>query len=54
MKTVVITGANSGMGFVTSVELAKKGYRVIMACRDAERGMKALAEAKKQSHSNRI
>jgi NAD(P)-dependent dehydrogenase (short-subunit alcohol dehydrogenase family) len=32
-KTVIITGANSGLGFGLSVEIAKRGGRVIMACR---------------------
>jgi len=37
-KSVVITGANSGLGFHTSVALAGKGARVIMACRNPEKG----------------
>ncbi|MFH0758247.1 MAG: oxidoreductase [Bacteroidota bacterium] len=37
-KTVVITGANSGLGFQTSLALARKGARVIMACRNMEKG----------------
>jgi len=32
-KTVIITGANSGLGFGLSVEVAKRGGHVIMACR---------------------
>lgn len=37
-KTAVVTGANSGLGFHTSSALAKKGARVIMACRNLEKG----------------
>lgn len=36
-KVAVVTGANSGLGYVTARELARAGATVIMACRDAER-----------------
>ncbi len=32
-KTVVITGANSGLGFGLSIDMARRGAHVIMACR---------------------
>jgi NAD(P)-dependent dehydrogenase (short-subunit alcohol dehydrogenase family) len=32
-KTCLVTGANSGLGFALSVELARRGGHVIMACR---------------------
>lgn len=32
-KTCIITGANSGLGFGIAVDMAKRGARVIMACR---------------------
>lgn len=50
----IVTGANSGMGLSTTVELAKQGYHVIMACRSAARGELALQEARSQSKSDRI
>lgn len=32
-KTCIVTGATSGLGFAVAVEMAKRGGRVIMACR---------------------
>ena len=38
MKTVVITGANSGLGFETAKKIAaKQDFRVILACRNREK-----------------
>ncbi|MEU1401857.1 oxidoreductase [Streptomyces sp. NPDC005728] len=37
-RTAVVTGANSGLGYVTARELARKGARVVLACRSEARG----------------
>ena len=42
-RTVVVTGANSGLGLVTSRELARAGARVVMAVRTVAKGEKAAA-----------
>lgn len=41
-KVALVTGANSGLGLHTSLTLARKGARVLMACRDAGRADAAL------------
>jgi NAD(P)-dependent dehydrogenase (short-subunit alcohol dehydrogenase family) len=37
-RCAVVTGANSGLGYSTARALAMKGARVIMACRNLEKG----------------
>jgi NAD(P)-dependent dehydrogenase (short-subunit alcohol dehydrogenase family) len=51
-KTVLITGANAGIGKETVRDLAKRGCRIIMACRNLElanaaRGLKIFFILKK-------
>ncbi|XP_041353528.1 retinol dehydrogenase 13-like [Gigantopelta aegis] len=43
-KTVIVTGANSGIGKETCLELARRGAKVIMACRNLESCEQAKAE----------
>jgi len=50
-KVCLVTGANSGLGFAVAQELARRGGRVIMACRsgipDAGEKIKALTGSSK-------
>ncbi|WP_019631542.1 oxidoreductase [Actinomadura atramentaria] len=46
-RRAVVTGANSGIGFPTALELARHGASVVLACRSAERGAAALDRIRK-------
>jgi len=43
-KTVIVTGANTGIGKETAWELARRGARVILACRNSHRAEEARRE----------
>ncbi|KAJ2949967.1 hypothetical protein O0L34_g11292 [Tuta absoluta] len=40
-KVIIVTGANAGLGFHTAKDLAARGGRVILACRNIQRGTTA-------------
>jgi len=43
-RTIVVTGANSGIGRIAALELARAGARVVLAVRDTAKGEQAAAE----------
>ena len=48
-KTIIITGANSGIGLETAMNVTKRDARVILVCRSVERGETAAVEVRKRS-----
>jgi len=44
-KVAIITGANTGIGYITAKDMARRKGHVIMACRRPEEGKKAVERA---------
>ncbi|KAM9861071.1 retinol dehydrogenase 13 [Aulostomus maculatus] len=53
-KTVLITGANTGIGKETALDMAQRGARVILACRDMTRARLAADEIRQQSGNGNV
>lgn len=49
-KTVIVTGATGGIGKETARELATRGARVIMACRNVENAEKVRGKSSNAKH----
>ncbi|MGA0555458.1 SDR family oxidoreductase [Larkinella sp. VNQ87] len=53
-RTCLITGANSGIGRITALELAKKGFNIIMLCRSLEKARPVRQEIKQVSKTGHV
>ena len=53
-KTIIITGANSGIGKAAAIQLAKLGAQVVMLCRNQERGGQALQDVRLASKNGHV
>lgn len=50
-RTVLVTGANSGLGLESARMLGARGATVVMACRNAQKGQRAIEDIQAQ-HPN--
>jgi NAD(P)-dependent dehydrogenase (short-subunit alcohol dehydrogenase family) len=53
-KICMVTGANSGIGKATALELAQMGATVVMVCRDRARSEEARSEITTKSRTNAV
>jgi NAD(P)-dependent dehydrogenase (short-subunit alcohol dehydrogenase family) len=47
-KIIIVTGANSGIGYEAAKEFSRKGAKTILACRNMEKARSALVKIKKE------
>lgn len=52
--TCLVTGGNSGIGKAAAIQLAERGCRVLIACRDAGRGRQAVDEIQAKTKSKDV
>ncbi|XP_072434845.1 retinol dehydrogenase 11 [Chiloscyllium punctatum] len=53
-KTAIVTGANTGIGKFIAQDLAQRKARVILACRNVERGERAVREIRRQTGNSDV
>jgi len=52
--TSLVTGANTGLGYATATDLARRGHRVVVAARSASKGAEAVASIRAATGNGEI
>lgn len=53
-KTVIVTGSSTGIGKETAFDMARRGARVIMACRNLEKASEAADQIRKKTGNGNV
>ena len=53
-KVCLVTGANTGIGRVTALELARQGAEVVLMCRSAEKAEPVVAAIREETGNDRV
>ena len=54
MFNVIQTGGNAGIGKETAIDLARRGARVIIGCRNPKKATEAVEDIKRRSGSSAV
>ncbi|MCA1757620.1 MAG: SDR family NAD(P)-dependent oxidoreductase [Bacteroidales bacterium] len=53
-RNIIVTGANSGIGFEAAKAMAGRGATIVMACRNIEKSADAFDKVRQESHNDKV